>query len=724
MEYRKDPLYQGIKQAILDGSIVPIKQEYTGVASGLNAFLHENSAMRAAMYGGHLSQHLVINGCQPPRISTGIEFEYGEYTWSVAFDKQARIVAIIPRFAQNFTADGIAVNTMNYVLYENLSDPRKPELRLLEVPEHHIMHQQYGFKYRATDAYRRLERNQLLPAGTRLMESPSIDPNTREWGYGRNCMVCFGSFYPCIEDGGVARRGVLKNFISEGIEKRTITSGASRFPINLYHREGRYQALPENGECIRSDGLLCATREIDLMLCIVDMQTENLKRPDYVYDDLTYAEPNARVSDIDAVSDRNRRGSRGARTKQSGINDLLKPPYRQFLKYEHALSTLYTSIRAEVKKHTKERSEAVVNHHGSVMTYLNLADAELGIQTRTASGGLKMTYPSRGYRKEALDDWRVTVTYTYPVEPGIGFKFTGNAGDKFVITDIMEDDEMPVDEWGNVADFMFSDDTVIKRMSLSRINTPYINSTADQIMRELKPKIDAREDLEGIWNTIMRFHYIISPEMVEKVIEPLVHTDEDKWDYILYIQKHGISLVVPTDSIAAGSGRMLNMIREFPLKIGPIKYRGRSGLWRTTKSPMLIGSTYIMKLEKTSSTWSAVGVPKLQAHGLPAKLGKSDKFSSPGKEQPTRYCGEAEFRAIYALMGGWVASVFMEYANNPQMLDRIVEAVYATPTPTNIESSIDLDITPLGGNRALQIINHQLAVAGVRIIDAEDAGRT
>ncbi len=49
MHYKEKPLYESVKQAIAEGKIIPIKQEYTGVGTGLNGLLHYNSAQRAAI---------------------------------------------------------------------------------------------------------------------------------------------------------------------------------------------------------------------------------------------------------------------------------------------------------------------------------------------------------------------------------------------------------------------------------------------------------------------------------------------------------------------------------------------------------------------------------------------------------------------------------------------------------------------------------------------------
>lgn len=718
-DYKQKPLYLDVKLAIANREIIPIKQRYTGIGIGLNAMLHYNSSQRAAMFGGHLSQTLVVKGAKPRRLNTGIEFEYGKYTWAAELPVKARIVDFIPRFERTGGRNGIMSNSVHYVLYENQEDDFKGELAILEVPEHHIMHQQYGFRYRPTDVYRNLQKNQLLPKYTRLMESPNIDPVTEEWSYGLDCNVCFGSFYQCIEDGAVARRGILNEFIATGIENRVASFGKQRFPINLCGDDDNYQIIPDIGQQIGDDGLLIALREVDPVLSIVDMMTENLQTPDYVYDDLIYAEPGATISNIDVVSDRMRRGAKSTRIKNPMLEEKLRPAYAQLMKYEKAIGVLYERIERAVSKHERERTSTTQIQHQTVLKYLNLGYAEHGIDGVGSNGARKRIFPTRDYRKENLDDWRLTVTFTYDVVPGIGYKFTDCHGGKFVVTDVMEDNEMPVDEWGNVADFMFSDDTVVKRMNLGRVNEPHINATGDQILRDLAPDIEAG-NLEKVWNTLMRYYYIVSPEFVEQMIEPVIKTDEQRWNHIRWVQKHRTSITCPTDSIAAGSARMEHLIDEFPLRTGKVKWRGRSGNWRTSKNNIMIGQMYIMMLEKTANDWSAIGIPKLQAHGLPTKLSNSDKYGSPGKEQATRYAGESEIREIYSFAGGWFTSVFMEYANNPKLLDYMDKQIYATDKPSALHSTIDFDQFPLGGNRALRIFNHHLACAGCRVVDADD----
>ena len=51
--------------------------------TAFNPFSDTVSSSRGQMQSNALTQHYVINGCQPNSIQTGVEQEYGNYTYSI-----------------------------------------------------------------------------------------------------------------------------------------------------------------------------------------------------------------------------------------------------------------------------------------------------------------------------------------------------------------------------------------------------------------------------------------------------------------------------------------------------------------------------------------------------------------------------------------------------------------------------------------------------------------
>ena len=62
---------------------------------GMNPFLDCNSASRIQMYGSHLGQKLVIAGLEEPLQTTGMNIEFGKYTFSVDMPANALLKILI-----------------------------------------------------------------------------------------------------------------------------------------------------------------------------------------------------------------------------------------------------------------------------------------------------------------------------------------------------------------------------------------------------------------------------------------------------------------------------------------------------------------------------------------------------------------------------------------------------------------------------------------------------
>jgi hypothetical protein len=71
-------------------------------------------------------------------------------------------------------------------------------------------------------------------------------------------------------------------------------------------------------------------------------------------------------------------------------------------------------------------------------------------------------------KKEVLEPWHVTITIRSEVVPNLGFKLTGEHGDKGVVCKRVKREHMPRDEYGNIADFVVDPMSTGARMNPSR----------------------------------------------------------------------------------------------------------------------------------------------------------------------------------------------------------------------------------------------------------------
>ena len=80
-------------------SDVNIRPELIGLESLLSPFVQCNSAQRADMFSSNIGQAVVLYGSEMPRIGSGYEQMFGDYT----FDKtkreyDAQLFDVIPKF--------------------------------------------------------------------------------------------------------------------------------------------------------------------------------------------------------------------------------------------------------------------------------------------------------------------------------------------------------------------------------------------------------------------------------------------------------------------------------------------------------------------------------------------------------------------------------------------------------------------------------------------------
>lgn len=685
-----------------------LSMQFLGAIS-LNPWVQHNSSSRMQMTTGHISQSLVINGATPRRCFTGAEAEFGKYTFSRKFPVNATILKVLPKYPKTHGEDQIKPNPQNVIIYEDADSPMK-EVGVLVLDDFNSVHQHFGFKYKYNqEAISRLSAGSNIGKGTILADSPSVD-EMGNYRYGLEANIVFTSIPGVIEDGIVVSRSFLKRIQAKGYESRVESWGKNYYPINLYGDENTYKPFPDIGDHIREDGLLFALRRYDDLLGPIEMTPAALMEPDYIYDRLVYAEPNAKVTDI--VLHHNNSGKYPP--TPVGMETQTMKYYRAtFRHYQNILSVYY-----DLKKRRGDKLRITPEFHRLLVEAIGYTHD----QTKSKV--------AKTHRRSPLDDWRVEVHFEYDVIPNIGYKLTGMHGNKGVNCQIWDDEDMPVDTQGNRAEVIMDGDSIIKRMNLGVLYEQYYNAVSRDVSKRVRqmfgldpfgfelPKgwerqLDSKT-VESAWEYLMGYYKIVSPRMYD-----LMTTGPYKGTHLSHVTeviKDGVYVYIPTDNPAESVEVVKQLNQHYPPHIGPLTYRGRSGNVVTTEKNIMIGSIYMILLEKTGSDWSGVASSKLQHFGIPAKLTKFDKFSAPGRGQPVRMMGETEVRLTTAAAGGEVVADILDQSNNPATHKEILTNILRADQPTNIQKVIDRRKYPIGNGRNLVFIRHIMECSGNRFI--------
>lgn len=270
-----------------------------------------------------------------------------------------------------------------------------------------------------------------------------------------------------------------------------------------------------------------------------------------------------------------------------------------------------------------------------------------------------------------------------------------------------------MDADGNRADVIMDNASIDKRLNTGAFYEQYYGAVLLKTRREIKEHYDNR-NIEKAWARIDRLYELMSTDMSRRVRETIV-TKERKLEHIQSIIDDGFYIYLPTHAPNTNEETVGKLMEEFPICYGPVTFKGINGNTVTTKTPVMLGTNYMIMLHKIGDSWSAVTSSKLQHHGIPAKLNPADRNLSPGRKNPIKFPAEAEIRTIIGSCGVQAAIEITDRSNNPTVNQEICRSILNAKIPSNIEYTVDRSKFLYGGNRALQQTTHAMNCMGIRL---------
>lgn len=676
--------------------------------NSLNPWAAHDSSSRGTMFSSsHIAQALVIEDAEPRRIQTGTEAEFGRFTFKHKLPCDVEIVRIIPKFRQTMGKDSIPENPSTLIVYEEVETKRVGILEMIGYSTAiDNKHQHFGFAYKNKPVAGELSVGMRLPKGTVLADSPSVvgEGDHQSYNYGLETNVAFMGVPGIIEDGIVVSESYLKRISSKGYEKRVTSFGKKYYPLNLYGDKENYKPFPDVGDRIRDDGLLFALRPYDELLAPIEMDPDSLMEPDHIFDKLVYAEPGGRVVDVTVHHDNTNK----VPPTPVGMEAQAEKYYTAHLNYYKAVMEAYK----HVNRKPYDPSRIAPEFHRLIVEAMSY----VGFENNPATEFMKHKDPlvkrrvQKLYRRNEVDDWRVEVAFEYDVEPNIAFKLTELHGGKGVICDVWPDSRMPVDADGNRAEVIMDGDSTIKRMNIGRVYEQYINACSRDVTKRVREFVVGGGSIEEAYNYLLSYYRTISPKMADLMESPDYQGTPES--HVKSVIDEGVYLWLPPDN-PADPVESIKLLRDFfPPTHGPVTYDGGY----VTDRPVLIGSLYVILLEKTGVDWSGTSSSKLQHFGIPARVSNADKYATPGRNQPVRILGEAEIRLLNAVAGSDTSADLMDQSNNPATHKAIIRRLLSSETPTNFDRIIDRREVPLGNSRSIQFVNHILECAGLEFV--------
>jgi DNA-directed RNA polymerase beta subunit len=679
--------------------------------SALDPYVGTTSSARGAMFVNHAGQAPILEGNESRLVITGSEIRYAEHTFDIRLPEDVQILHILRKYPTGVGHDSIRMNPVTTIIYEHYNDPYKT-IGVLQVPEFISMHQDFGYRLqRNRAAWEQMHVGALIAKDTVLANSTAVKANGL-YGMGVNLNAVFMAVPGTIEDGFIINEDCLDKISMRTYTQVVGNAGRKSFFLNMYGDDKTFKPFPDVGERIRADGVIFALRDHDDDLTPAEMTPRALRTLDRTFDRAAIGEPGAFIIDVDVFRD-NRVNPSYTPTGMDG----------QLMKYYGAMHMYYKEIIRIAEQLKRSRKE-----HFRFTPEFNMLLIEAQIHM-PVNEGRKLT---RMYRLDPLDEWRVNITYESIKRPSNAYKLTDFFGGKGVICKVMKNEDMPIDKWGNRADVIIYGGSTIRRANYGRLYEHGFGAAARDLMQRLKieagfdrhhffsnPELDVlmrnTQFVDYAFKELMDFYAIVTPTQREMLVD-----DPDRARYVRSIfqeSKHYLYSPVDdkVDLMAAVNG-MLNS--RFRPNYGPVTYRDQGGTVVETVNNVLVGPLYIMGLEKIGEDWSAVSSVEVQQFGLPSKLNKNDRATTPGRESAIRSYGESETRSYIATCGPEPTVELLDQTNSPDSHQAVVEAYLTAPYPSRIARAVDRKKVPFGGSRPVGLLDHLLECRGLKFVYA------
>ena len=677
-----------------------LKPEFLGVAS-INSFISNVSSPRACMDANHFASHLPLFNPDEKLIKTGIEYELGKTVDDVRAEHDYVVKGKVERYA------GYGLPSPGSTLFVEFMEDGKLCLDYVDIPGHKSSHGFFGYPIRKTEIIENISYNDVIPKGTVLGKTDSYG-REGSYDFGLNANVVFMSHPSVADDGFVISESFAKRAAFPSIIKRVININKNTIPLNLNGNDDIFKFLPEIGENVRADGMLCATRPRNDWFSVYDLSNRGLVEVDSVFDDPVYVNTHSKVIDIKVI-----RGNYNKPEFPSKITEQLDRYADMLIQYYKSVITMYERIMAEKSGYASQENIRVTPRLTNFMT-----DCYVKVNAAT-TGKIKLSY-----KRLPIDQYRIEVTTMNTIIPNYGYKLTDLSASKGVACLILPDDQMPVDKYGNRADVISDAASTISRMNLARAYEAYMGATSrDNKMRlTMKLKELYGEDFlhtippEGLAyaRDYLRGLYVLINSEMATFIDSL--TPEEMHNHLKEVVTDNLYIYYPTDN----ERNVVDVIADIDNSIykplnDKVVYQDALGRKVETVDNFMMGVLYFMFLEKIGNTYSAVSSSKVNNFGFPVKGTNLDKVKYPHSLTPGKILAETENRIIASFTSMKAAADLMDLALNPNTHKTLYRKALESNVPFTNQFQISREDIPYGETKSLQIWRHIFAAAGIVI---------
>ena len=662
-----------------------------GYPAVLNSFVDKISSSRLDMWSSHRNQALVIKGSDFPDIFSGYEKQDGEYTFNgTRRNEDIMVLAVIPRYA---TIPGVPGGNTPFltVIYKGLDTEH---VGFFDVEKYFLGSDGFGFTYdwKTTGS---LTPGNFIPKEQVIASSPNLKGS--KYGAGVNLATAFLSTHKCIEDAFWISETAAQAFSSDEFHRVAFRIPQEARPLNIHGDDHNFKIFPDIGEYVQPGKPLCAFRNVSTTTCTADTAPELMREINFLTDDVIVVREGSQVVNLEFIV----------------AKELRNDDYDQVEKYRKASIAYYRAIFDVYHNEVKGRYQLTERFNRLVTDAIKQL-AAVGTRLPDYNDAAKMRVEFEGVDREPVEFIQAIVTYRRFRKCDIGFKISGQSGEKGVIGCISKDEDMPRDAFGNIAHVVMDPNSITARTNPSQYWFCGINWISAHVQKLLRVKIQT--DKLGAYDMLLDYLNDIRPNYAA-VVAKLKTTPAKKIALVEQFARDFIKIAIPAGYNGITMKRVLEIAAKWEVPESPVTFyeRDENGIPHeiVTDEIVRIGRKYWYCLEKIPHSHSA-GFARVAHQGYPIKAGHDAKLRCPISINPIK-TGEDELRFLAADAGvGEVTRLTNYLGNSPRAgTDLLIRTLHTQEHPTQL-GRLDVSNRDLMlGNTILGTLHHKTSIIGI-----------
>lgn len=538
------------------------------------------NSMRTTMLTAHLKQFLNLLQVEFPKVFTNTENMVGKN--SSGYKKAKDELYVYKKVVKH---GNLLDKPLYYYLF--VYDKEKKEYDVIERKPFESLTENFGYDYQ-NETIDKIKEKDTIKKGEVIYKSTSYDEDLN-YGFGRNVTTAYVLDPYTSEDACVISRSMQEKFAS--IETDTIDIGLNNndYLINLYGDDTHYKPFPDIGE--KTDHILAVSRRQFNNQLLFDFKSDSLKEI-HDGDSVYYIDDNVEIIDFIIYNNN---------------EEIVDTPFtHQINKYLRSQNKYYR----EILNTCEEIMSSGENYTRDIDYLYKRANDFLDTQRKWREGD------------STFSNMLIKVVVRRKAPLAVGCKLTGRYGNKSVVSEIREDEDMPYTKDGRRIDILESILAIINRTTAFPLFEMFINGAGYQVRQKMKTLKTFEEketmlfDFVNIFNEVQyKKFYSVYKKYSKKKKEEFVQSTIDDGFYI-HIDNLGETIPV--------FYRCIHCLEKFKFLKEDDLYIKKWGREIKILTKFWIGEQYYMKLKQSDRRgFSARSTGAIDSKSLPTRSFKS-----------------------------------------------------------------------------------------------------